>query len=119
MILAPLKELLQEMLTDVDKVFRTNPLTLLFCISILTGLSGKHACTCQQFTSAREVTRPPFGDSVCSLLVQEDEMLKQLQFFSVASDGRVTLWTLAKSELLHQVLPAIFLQVTSLHAYVM
>lgn len=30
-------------------------------------------------------------------------MLKQLQFFSVASDGRVTLWTLAKSELLHQV----------------
>lgn len=31
-------------------------------------------------------------------------MLKQLQFFSVASDGRVTLWTLAKSELLHQVL---------------
>ena len=37
-------------------------------------------------------------------LLQEDEMLKQLQFFSVASDGRVTLWTLAKSELLHQVL---------------
>ena len=35
--------------------------------------------------------------------MQEDEMLKQLQFFSVASDGRVTLWTLAKSELLHQV----------------
>ncbi len=32
-------------------------------------------------------------------------MLKQLQFFSVASDGRVTLWTLAKSELLHQVSP--------------
>lgn len=30
-------------------------------------------------------------------------MLKQLQFFSVASDGRVTLWTLAKNELLHQV----------------
>lgn len=30
-------------------------------------------------------------------------MLKQLQFFSVASDGRVTMWTLAKSELLHQV----------------
>ena len=37
-------------------------------------------------------------------VVQEDEMLKQLQFFSVASDGRVTMWTLAKSELLHQVL---------------
>lgn len=37
--------------------------------------------------------------------LQEDEMLKQLQFFSVASDGRVTLWTLAKSELLHQVRP--------------
>ena len=37
-------------------------------------------------------------------MLQEDEMLKQLQFFSVASDGRVTLWTLAKSELLHQVL---------------
>lgn len=35
--------------------------------------------------------------------LQEDETLKQLQFFSVASDGRVTLWTLAKSELLHQV----------------
>lgn len=35
--------------------------------------------------------------------MQEDESLKQLQFFSVASDGRVTLWTLAKSELLHQV----------------
>lgn len=37
-------------------------------------------------------------------MLQEDEMLKQLQFFSVASDGRVTLWTLAKSELLHQVM---------------
>ena len=37
------------------------------------------------------------------MIMQEDEMLKQLQFFSVASDGRVTLWTLAKSELLHQV----------------
>ena len=30
-------------------------------------------------------------------------MQKQLQFFSVASDGRVTLWTLEKSELTHQV----------------
>ena len=43
------------------------------------------------------------GDSGSHKLLQEDEMLKQLQFFSVASDGRVTLWTLAKSELLHQV----------------
>ena len=41
--------------------------------------------------------------SLADLFLQEDEMLKQLQFFSVASDGRVTLWTLAKSELLHQV----------------
>ena len=48
------------------------------------------------------LTRPCHFISVCVSL-QEDEMLKQLQFFSVASDGRVTLWTLAKSELLHQV----------------
>ncbi|KAA6426617.1 MAG: dynein intermediate chain 2 [Trebouxia sp. A1-2] len=41
-------------------------------------------------------------DPVWEIFWQEDEMLKQLQFFSVASDGRVTLWTLAKSELLHQ-----------------
>ncbi len=50
-------------------------------------------------------SRRLFADNTYQLLVQEDEMLKQLQFFSVASDGRVTLWTLAKSELLHQVLP--------------
>jgi len=40
-ILAPLKELLQEMLANVDKAFRTNPLTLLFCISILTDKSSQ------------------------------------------------------------------------------
>jgi hypothetical protein len=39
-ILASLKEMLQEMLAEVDKTFRANPLILLFCISILTGLSG-------------------------------------------------------------------------------
>lgn len=41
-------------------------------------------------------------DPVWQICWQEADMQKQLQFFSVASDGRVTLWTLEKSELTHQ-----------------
>ena len=42
-------------------------------------------------------------DPVWQICWQEADLQKQLQFFSVASDGRVTLWTLEKSELTHQV----------------
>ncbi|KAK9824529.1 hypothetical protein WJX72_011108 [[Myrmecia] bisecta] len=41
-------------------------------------------------------------DPVWQIFWQEADLQKQLQFYSVASDGRVTLWTLSKSELTHQ-----------------
>jgi hypothetical protein len=34
---------------------------------------------------------------------QEEDLSKSLNFFSVSSDGRVTLWTMSKSELQFQV----------------
>ena len=38
-------------------------------------------------------------DPVWEVCWQEEDLAKNLNFFSVSSDGRVTLWTLAKSEL--------------------
>jgi len=38
-------------------------------------------------------------DPVWEVAWQEEDLAKNLNFFSVSSDGRVTLWTLAKSEL--------------------
>ena len=38
----------------------------------------------------------PIPHQVCW---QEEDLAKNLNFFSISSDGRVTLWTLAKSEL--------------------
>ena len=33
------------------------------------------------------------------VLWQEEDLAKNLQFFSISSDGRVTLWTMSKNEL--------------------
>ena len=33
------------------------------------------------------------------MLWQEEDLAKNLQFFSISSDGRVTLWTMSKNEL--------------------
>jgi len=38
-------------------------------------------------------------DPVWEVCWQEEDLAKNLNFFSISSDGRVTLWTLAKSEL--------------------
>ena len=40
-------------------------------------------------------------DPVWQITWQQDEANKSLSFFSVSSDGRVTLWTLSKNELQH------------------
>jgi dynein intermediate chain 1 len=38
-------------------------------------------------------------DPVWEVCWQDEDLAKNLNFFSVSSDGRVTLWTLSKSEL--------------------
>ncbi|GBG92562.1 hypothetical protein CBR_g56035 [Chara braunii] len=41
-------------------------------------------------------------DPVWQVRWQEEDLTKALSFFSVSSDGRVSLWTMSKSELQHQ-----------------
>jgi len=41
-------------------------------------------------------------DPVWQVSWQEEDLSKSLNFFSVSSDGRVTLWTMSKSELVYQ-----------------
>jgi len=41
-------------------------------------------------------------DPVWQVAWQEEDLSKSLNFFSVSSDGRVTLWTMSKSELTYQ-----------------
>lgn len=41
-------------------------------------------------------------DPVWQVSWQEEDLSKALNFFSVSSDGRVTLWTMSKSELVYQ-----------------
>jgi dynein intermediate chain 1, axonemal len=38
-------------------------------------------------------------DAPCSFSLQPEDLAKNLNFYSISSDGRVTLWTLAKSNL--------------------
>ena len=79
--------------------------------SCIPLIETSRSCTCSAGCSYLQAAGVSFGESCCFIAwsylhtnaLQEDETLKQLQFFSVASDGRVTLWTLSKSELLHQV----------------
>lgn len=44
------------------------------------------------------------SEPVWQVFWQADELQKDLQFVSISSDGRVTLWTLSKAELLQEVL---------------
>jgi len=72
---------------------------------------GLYDGTVLVFDVRNKVNRPIFSssvktgkhtDPVWQVCWQEEDMTKELNFFSVSSDGRVTLWTMSKSELTYQ-----------------
>ncbi|KAK3240083.1 Dynein, 78 kDa intermediate chain, flagellar outer arm [Cymbomonas tetramitiformis] len=72
---------------------------------------GLYDGTVMVYDVRNKVNRPIFSssvktgkhtDPVWQVCWQEEDMTKSLNFFSVSSDGRVTLWTMSKSELTYQ-----------------
>ena len=75
--------------------------TSVLCVGLYDGFLGVY--------DVRSKTQAPIyqstvktgkhTDPVWEVCWQEEDLSKNLNFFSISSDGRVTLWTLAKSEL--------------------
>eukprot|EP00899_Mesostigma_viride_P011545 jgi/Mesvir1/20391/Mv12295-RA.1 len=72
---------------------------------------GLYDGTVMVYDVRNKVNRPIFAstvktgkhtDPVWQVVWQEDDLSKALNFFSVSSDGRVTLWIMSKSELQYQ-----------------